>query len=532
MKKVSKLVALSLIVSVLMSSTTAWGASLSSDSVKGSNDQILTDVKTVAGIGDFGAENGAALSSSFRSPSSIVVLPNGAQLVADTRNHLLRLVKDNQVTTYAGLSLKKDIKGFPEGGRYDGSTDASFFQNPAGLAIDSQGNIIVADAANHAIRKITPSGQVTTIAGNGLIGMKDAAGMEASFYNPSDVAVAANGTVYVADTLNHLIRSISPTGQVKTLNSLSGRLIEVTPGQVIQSGDFADGALASAKFNEPTGLALDSKGNLYVSDTGNQRIRYIDLQNNMVTTVAGSSLNDAKTGLYGKSDLYAAGDYADGPANKALFNSPQGIAVTDEGGLLIADSHNHSIRYLLNGQVSTIAGAANLRGGEADGGDRSAQLRNPSDVAVQQDGSILVADSGNNKIRKISLYKLPANLPKDNEVKVAYGSQLIEFNVKPEIKDGRTMVPVRAITETLGYKVTFNEAARSVQLSKDGVAIELYIDKTGIKKTVEGKDAVMKETDAAPYIKDDTTFVPVRFFAEQIGLNVQWYEAARTAILR
>ncbi|NOU97924.1 copper amine oxidase [Paenibacillus sp. LMG 31456] len=532
MKKVSKLVALSILASVLMSSTTAWGASLSSDSVKGSNNQILTDVTTVAGIGDFSAENGAALSSTFRSPSGIAILPNDSLLVVDTRNHLLRLVKDNQVSTYAGLSLKKDSKGFPIGGRYDGIKEESFFQNPAGLTVDSQGNVFVADAGNNAIRKITPSGQVITLAGNGLIGMKDATGMEATFYNPSDVAVAADGTIYVADTLNHLIRSISPSGQVKTLNALSGRLIEVTPGQVIQSGDYADGILASAKFNEPKGLALDSKGNLYVSDTGNQRIRYIDLQKNTVSTVAGSSLNDTKTGLYGKSDLYAAGDFADGSADKALFNSPQGIAVTDEGGLLIADSNNHSIRYLLNGQVSTIAGAANLRGGEADGADRSAQLRNPSDVAVSKDGSIFVADASNNKLRKISLYRLPTNLPKNDEVKVVYGSQLIKFDVKPEIKEGRTMVPIRAITEALGYQVTFNDAERSVQLSKDGVAIELYIDETGIKRTVQGNDAVMKETDVAPYIKEDTTYVPVRFFAEQIGLNVQWSDAARTAILR
>lgn len=531
MKKISKLVAWSLIASVLMSSTTAWGAPLSSG-VKGSDDQLLTDVKTIAGIGDFGDNNGAALSASFRSPSSVTVLPNGSLLVSDTRNQVLRLVQDNQVTTYAGLSVKKDSKGFPVGGRYDGTKEASFFREPAGLAIDGQGNIIVADAGNHAIRKITPSGQVITVAGNGVVGMKDAAGMEASFNHPTDVAVAADGTIYVADTLNHLIRSITPSGQVQTLNSTSGRLIEATPGQVVQAGDYGDGSLAAAKFNEPTGLALDSKGNLYVSDTGNQRIRYIDLHNNTVSTVAGSSLNAAKNGLYEKSDLYAPGDFADGAADKALFHSPQGIAVTEEGGLLIADSLNHSIRYLLNGQVTTIAGAANLRGGEADGADRSAQLRKPTDVAVALDGSIVVADSTNNKLRTISLYQLPANLPQTDDVKVAYGSQLINFTVQPEIAEGRTMVPVRAITETLGYKVTFDEQARSVQLSKDGVTIELFIDKTGIKRTVQGQSPVTKETDVAPYIKKDTTYVPIRFFAEQIGLNVQWYDAAKTAILR
>ncbi|TDF95873.1 stalk domain-containing protein [Paenibacillus piri] len=532
MKKVSKLAALTLVASVWLSTSTVWGASLSADGVRGSDDQILTNVTTISGTGDFGGDNGAAAKASFRSPSGIAILADGSLLVADTRNHLLRQVKAGQVTTYAGLTLKKDDKGLPLGGRYDDAKEVSFFQNPAGLAVDGQGNIIVADAGNNAIRKITPSGQVTTIAGSGVIGMKDATGADAAFNHPSDAAVAADGTIYVADTLNHLIRSISPSGEVKTLNALSGRLIEVTPGQVAQAGDYADGPLANAKFNEPTGLAIDSKGNLYVSDTGNQRIRYIDLQQRTVTTAAGSSMNEAKTGLYGRNDLYAAGDFADGPADKALFYSPQGIAVTAEGGLLIADSLNHSIRYLLNGHVSTIAGNAGQRAGEADGADRSAALNNPTDVAVAQDGSIVVTDAYNNKLRQVSLYQLPAGLPNDTELKVAYGSQLIQFSVKPEFKDDRTMVPVRAISETLGYQVTFDDVSRSVQLSKDDMTIELYIGKTGIQRKVKGSDGVMKETDVAPYIKEDTTYVPIRFFAEEIGMNVQWYDAAKTAILR
>jgi sugar lactone lactonase YvrE len=533
MIKVSKIVASTLVLSVLMSTTTAWGASLSEDSLKGSNDQILTDVTTIAGIGDFGSVDGAAVSSaSFRNPSGIAIMADGSILISDTRNHVIRKLKDGQVTTFAGLNLKKDEKGFPIGGRYDGTADTSFFQEPMGIALDAKGNLFVADAGNNAIRKIDVSGKVSTIAGNGVIGLNDGIGSEATFNHPSDVVVAADGTLYVTDTLNHSIRSISSSGQVKTLNALSGRLVEVTPGQVVRAGDYQDGNLQSAEFNEPTGLALDSKGNLYVSDTGNQRIRYIDLQLNTVTTAAGSSKYDDKGALFSKTDLYAPGDYADGAADKALFNSPQGIAVTSEGGLLIADSLNQSIRYLNKGQVSTIAGAASLRGGESDGIERSAQLKNPSDVAVTADGSIIEADSYNNKVRKISLYQLPTDLPKDDSVKVVYGSKWIQFDAQPEIINDRTMVPVRAITEALGYTVTFNDANRSVQLTKDGVAIELYVDKTGVKRIVHGKDAPIKETDVSPYIKQDRTYVPVRFFAEEIGLDVQWNDATRTAILR
>jgi sugar lactone lactonase YvrE len=532
MKKASKVVALALISTLLMSTTTVWGASLSEDSLRGSNDQLLTDVTSLAGIGDFGIQNGAAALASFRNPSGAVILADGSILISDTRNHVIRKLKDGQVTIFAGLNVNKDAKGFPTGGRYDGKVDASFFQEPMGLAQDSKGNLYVADAGNNAIRKIDVGGNVTTIAGNGVIGISDGTGSAATFHRPSDVAVTSDGTVYVADTLNHLIRSISPSGQVKTLNALSGRLIEVTPGQVVQAGDYMDGTIQTSKFNEPTGLALDSKGNLFVSDTGNHRIRYIDFQQNTVATVAGNSMYDPKGTVFAKTELYAPGDYLDGPADKALFNAPQGIAVTSEGGLVIADSLNHSIRYLNKGQVITLAGATNLRGGEADGVDRGASFKNPADVVVAADGSIIVADAYNNKVRKVAAYQLPANLPKDNNIKVAYESKWIEFDAQPEIVNDRTMVPVRIITEALGYTVTFNDANRSLQLIKDGVAIELNIDKTGVKRIVQGKDAPVKETDVAPYIKQDRTYVPIRFFAEEIGLDVQWDQATRTVILR
>lgn len=188
----------------------------------------------------------------------------------------------------------------------DGASDLSLFSGPQGIATDAQGNVYVADTGNHSIRKIDPSGNVSTIAGDGVLGKEDGPGSKARFNSPLDVAVAADGTVYVADTLNHAIRSISPSGQVTTLNAASGRAVEVSPGQAAPAGDFADGALAQAKFNEPSGLALDGKGNLYVSDAGNQRIRYIDLQQGTVTTAAGSGKAEALK------DLYVPGGFATG----------------------------------------------------------------------------------------------------------------------------------------------------------------------------------------------------------------------------
>lgn len=529
----AKWLASSILAISLLGSTPVWAfsGSLSKDSLKNSDGRIMMDVSTYAGLGDDGSNNGSRRYATFRNPTGLLLKPDGTLIVSDTRNHLLRSIAGEKVDTLAGLIVWKDHKGFPIGSRLDGKADRSLFQEPMGLASDAAGSIYVADAGNHAIRKIDASGHVTTLAGNGLIGNKDGNGDEAAFNHPQGVAVASDGTVYVADTLNHVIRSISPAGRTTTLTASSTRLAEVTPGQVVRSGDYKDGAISEAKFNEPTGLALDGKGNLYISDAGNQRIRYMDFGSGTVTTVAGGG-QEASGVLYSNTGLYVRGDYADGEARTARFNFPQGIALTQEGGLIIADSMNRSIRYLLDGQVTTLAGNAKRLSGEADGVEQAAEFQKPMGVAISMDGSIYVSDAFNNKIRCLSLYRLPSELPRNNHVKVVVGSQVISFEAQPEIANGRTMVPVRAIAEALGYKVGYRDEDRSVQLTKGEVTIELYIDKTGINKFRTQQQVVMKATDAAPYMKENVTYVPVRFFAEEIGLDVQWDESTSTAILR
>jgi hypothetical protein len=193
---------------------------------------------------------------------------------------------------------------------------------------------------------------------------------------------------------------------------------------------------------------------------------------------------------------------------------------------------NHSVRYLLNGKVSTLAGATVT--GEANGIEAKATLYNPADVAVTKDGNIIVADAYNNKIRQITPYKLPAALPKDSNIKVVYATQIISFEAQPEFANERTMVPVRAISEALGYTVKYSDldGLKTVQLIKGDITIELYIGKTGIKRVEKGKADIAMTTDVSPYIKSDLTYVPVRFFAEQVGLDVQWNQANKTAILR
>src|SRR5690606_8505706 len=183
----------------------------------------------------------------------------------------------------------------------------------------------------------------------------------------------------VADSGNHVIRAIAKDGAVTTLNAPSTRTVEVAPEVFEAAGSYADGKLSAAKFNEPYAIAVDAKGNLYVSDSGNHVIRYVDMQTEEVTTVAGDF-----TG-YEAGELYPLGGYADGKAGEALFNFPKGMALTKDGGLAIADSLNHTVRFLYDGQVTTLAGSLDADYGNLDGWNGSNLLHNPTGVAIYDD---------------------------------------------------------------------------------------------------------------------------------------------------
>ncbi|HIC89749.1 MAG TPA: hypothetical protein EYP04_10170 [Anaerolineae bacterium] len=324
---------------------------------------------TLAG-GEGGYAEGNGTEARFSSPSSVVVDASGNVYVADAGNHRIRrIAPDGVVTTLAGNG---------EAGTKDGKGTEAEFGTPGGLTLDAAGNLYVADTVVQDphplhIRKVTPDGEVTTIAGTSS-GYVDGPVDQAQFRSPADVTVDEAGNLYVADTNNHRIRRISAEGQVTTF---AGK-----PGSGFAAG-YADGPAADARFNKPQGIAVDQKGNVYVADTGNQRIRVIT-PDGQVRTLAG-------TGEAG---------YADGPASSARFNYPMGIAVDAKGNVYVADSANHRIRKIApDGIVSTVAGSG--QGGYADGLNAQAQFRLPTDVAVGPDGALYVADSGNHRIRKV-----------------------------------------------------------------------------------------------------------------------------------
>ena len=232
----------------------------------------------------------------------------------------------------------------------------------------------MSDTGNHTIRKISSAGVVTTLAGMaGQCGFTNASGTSARFNSPLGLAVAANGTIYVADCGNHLVRTVAPGGNITTLAGMA----ETWGGE--------DRAGSAARFNGPVGLALDGQGNLFVSDSYNHTIRKVTSAGD-VTTWAGAPGQDG---------------CVDGDRLSARFAKPAELAFDAHGNLFVADSFNHVIRRIsTNGIVSTITGHAGQRG-TADGINGQARLFNPYGLAFRPDGSLLLADAYNEVIREI-----------------------------------------------------------------------------------------------------------------------------------
>ncbi len=260
-------------------------------------------------------------------------------------------------------------------GSKDGTGDKARFYLPGGIVVDKAGTFFLTDFKNHTIRKMTSAGVVTTLAGlAGTPGTNDGIGAAARFDGPGCLDVDANGTLYVTDFYNHTIRQVTAAGVVTTLAG--------TPG--VAGSD--DGPASAALFNNPIGIALDSAGNLYVGDWGNNTIRKIS-PSLYVTTIAGSP---GQTGSQ------------DGPGRLARFNGPHHVRLDSFGNVYIADTGNDTIRAITPaGIVTTVAGLAGSAG-SADGYAESARFNQPYGLMVAPDGTIYVADTGNNTIRRIT----------------------------------------------------------------------------------------------------------------------------------
>ncbi|MNL00291.1 Serine/threonine-protein kinase PknD [compost metagenome] len=323
-------------------------------------------VLTLAGDGSFGHQDGTGTAAKLSGPTAIAKDGQDNLYVADTSNDRIRKITPaGVVTTFAGSSQ----------GYADGSDTSAKFHWPQGIAVDSAGNVFVADTFNHRIRRIDATTRaVTTFAGSGLQFNMDGTGTAAAFRFPRGLAFDAANNLYVADYGNHAVRKITPGGVVSTFAGSAG---------MVYGTD--DGTGTSARFNSVAGLAFDGAGNLYAADFGNSAIRKIVLSTAAVTTLAG----DGNPG------------YQDGVGTAAKFHYPYGVAHDGAGNLYVSDTSNHRIRKVViaTGAVSTFAGDGNA--GYQEGVGTAAKFSSPRAIAISAAGMLYVADENNSRIRWI-----------------------------------------------------------------------------------------------------------------------------------
>jgi cysteine-rich repeat protein len=409
-------------------------------------------ITTVAGTGvpGFTSDGGAATSAQLFEPYGVAVDSLGNLYIADRNNQRVRRVDAmGIITTRAGSGTA----GF--GG--DGAAATSgLLDGPTGVAVDGLGNLYIADQQNHRIRRVDPSGVIATIVGAGTPGDSgdDSAATSATLSFPSGVAVAG-GNIYIAETANHRIRRIDAGGVITTVAGTG------------VSGSSGDGALAtSGRLSSPSSIALDSAGSMYIADRGNHRIRRVSATG-IMTTVAG-------TGAVGFS-----GD--SGAAISAQLSLPSGVAVDGAGHLFIADTGNQRIRKVdaITGVISTLAGTG-VAGFNTDGPAAGAQLNYPAGVAVDGLGNLYVADTVNNRVRRIdttgTITTLPvsAQLSSPTGISVALGNVYIADTANHRIRRVDAMGQITTVAGSgLQGRLGDGSPAASAQLSSPkGVAVD------------------------------------------------------------
>lgn len=341
-------------------------------------------VTNLAGLaGHYGSADGTGGDARFYFPRGVALDSAGTVYIADTTNRSLRTINGNEVHTLSGVGSSGSLN--------DPDPAKARFNDPYGAAVVSSqipntdpprydNTVYIADTDNDVIRKVDPNGVVSTFAGSGEYGFVDnVPSGTARFSNPKGIAVDGTGNVYVADTFSQTIRKITPNGFVARI-----------AGQPNVIG-IDNGGIASSKFFDPHGIAVDSSGaNVYVADTDNHTIRKIDTATNTVSPFAGIP------NTFG---------HMDGNVAVATFNYPQGVAVDNAGNVYVADGLNNTIRLISNGTVTTIAGSADFPPGNLDANGASARFNFPVGIAAIEQrlghSEIYVADGGNGSIRLI-----------------------------------------------------------------------------------------------------------------------------------
>ena len=388
-------------------------------------------------------------SDEFYYPIGITLSAEGI-VVADSMSDRIQII-DRLQNRRIGSPGQYGLSYLDSGALSDGYRESALFMKPSGVALAPDGTIIISDTGNNVIRKMDDT-FVITIAGNGEAGYQDGREGEVRFDSPRAVAVGSDGSIYVADTMNHCIRRIDTRGNVALLAGVPG-----------QSG-YEDGASGQAMFNEPSGLYLSDDGALYVADSANHSIRKIE--NGTVTTIAGQP---------GEIDRgYPQGGYIDGNNSIARFNFPRDVTMLPDGSLLVADSMNHAVRRITPDATTTLVG-----GGVADQYYKSAEnlkISRPEGIHADR-GTLYISDTLNNRVVAVPLTERILQGRPSRETmlqttgisttsRYAYHGEIRVFIGKSRVDMGRVppwnsaeqvYVPIRPLFEALGAEVMLNE---------------------------------------------------------------------------
>src|SRR5438132_316639 len=344
---------------------------------RAATNNIFTVAGTLTVSGSTG-DGGPATTAKLNIPAGVAATADGGYLIADKGNHAIRRVSPTGTITAVAGTLRPAVST-GEGGPATGAKLAF----PAGVVATADGGFLIADGDNPAIRRVSPAGTITRVAGTLTVSGSTGDGGPAAAAKlnfPEGVAATADGGYLIADANNHAIRRVSPAGTITTV-----------AGTLTVSGSTGDGGPATAaKLNSPAGVVATADGGYLIADANNHAIRRVSPAG-AITTVAGT--------------LTVAGSTGDGgPATAAKLNPPCGVAATADGGYLIADRGNDAIRRVSPaGRITTVAGTLTVSGSTGDGGPATAaKLNLPAGVAATPDGGFLIADGDNDAIRRVS----------------------------------------------------------------------------------------------------------------------------------
>ena len=403
-------------------------------------------IATVAGTGSkgFSGNGGASTKAQIAHPTGVTVGPDGSFYIADFENSRIRRVDpDGTISTFAG----KGNYGFSGDG---GQAVEAALNFPKAIVFGPDGSAYIVDNGNNRIRRVDKNGIITTVVGTGERGYGGDGGpaAQAKLNWPAGIAIAPDGTLYIADTANHRIRRVGPDGSIYTIAGTG------------TSGFFGDGGPAiEAKLVQPVGLALGPDGSLYLADSGNRRVRRVSTSG-IITTVAGGG-------------PFLTGEGDGGPATEAFIADPLGVALGADGSLFISDSTLRRIRRVSpDGVISTYAGTGTGQVGfSGDNGPATgAKFQLPSGIAIGPDGSVYIADTLNHRIRSV-MAVLPPSTSGEIAIPSENGTEIYVFTAA-----GRHERTVQALTKAILHQFAYDSANRLISIT-DGDGYPTTIDR-------------------------------------------------------